>query len=155
MTTQEKIEAIRQECIRVNPEIVELKFGCVLKHHGYPPQTIYDRRPTLNGSDFKVFSREGNCFLGPSEDGEILLRNSWENQERWRIIGRPITLPDVLLAIQEKRPGCQILVWSSGAFQEFVMGGFKRLLTPGWNLPADDLTQQSEETIDFIHDLLK
>jgi len=78
--TNEKIEAIRMACIAVNPEIVELKFGCVYrcKKKGY-----------------------GHCLTIPmlTKDGPVKRNTEGEfvrDEYIKEIIGRPIRLADVL-----------------------------------------------------------
>lgn len=70
---------------------------------------------------------------------------------------RPIRLADVLLAIGKAMTrGNSYFVDADGGFHEwFAPQGRLDLRTVGrWNLRADDLSQQSEETIDFIASLL-
>lgn len=78
------------------------------------------------------------------------------------IPSRPIRLADVLLAIEEDK---QVVISKEddGAYFGKVSNGDTRYehdisirWSPAfWNLRADDLTQQSEETINFLYDLLK
>lgn len=72
------------------------------------------------------------------EDGEIV----------WIEIFRPIRLADVLLAMGRK--------WRINGSGYFDDGTGKVLGTPDpyWNLCANDLTQQSDETLKFLADLL-
>jgi hypothetical protein len=66
------------------------------------------------------------------------------------LLGRPIRLADVLLAIKavpyQKWPGG----WAAIPDEEL-----RDLVLNHWNLPADDLIQQSDGTIEFIYQLLK
>jgi hypothetical protein len=59
----------------------------------------------------------------------------------YKVLGRPIRLADVLLAVHE------------------IHGSFKydidMVERSGWSLRADDLEKQSEETINFLYELLK
>ena len=123
-----KLEKIRQIVIEAVPEIVELKFGCeYIDHKG----------------DIIIFVKtSGNHHFG-------LLKRSISNtlysciKSDAKIIGRPITLPDVLLAWKEKH-GNKIL--GKGNWQRIVVL---------WNLKDDNLENQSKEMIDFIYNLLK
>ena len=71
-------------------------------------------------------------------------------------ICRPIHLADVLLAIEaiseSSKEGWSYRVWADSEFQ--INDGFSECETI-WNLRAADLEQQSEETINFLYELLK
>jgi hypothetical protein len=74
-----------------------------------------------------------------------------------KILGRPIRLADVLLAMCQKTQMIRPFLDVDGMMYEVDYAGFT--LTIGkylcqWNLRADDLTAQSDECIDFIHSLL-
>lgn len=72
-------------------------------------------------------------------------------------------LADVLLAIKEKQgTSSTFFVNPYGLFYSFEGTDFKsgstatvKYLHLGWNLLKDDLSQQSEETVSFIYELLK
>ncbi len=57
-STTEKISAIREEVCRVNPEIMELKFGCEV----YVPDMVEQHRVRRIGSDVMHFS-DGDVAL--------------------------------------------------------------------------------------------
>lgn len=140
MTTQEKIEDIRQKCIEANPEIMELKFGCRVQNN---------RRGDMG----YILAQEFNSNVYYNEDTKQVLVRDFEPDE---IIGRPIRLADVLLAAREvsERIEGQLFVADNGMFCIAKVG--KSLDGLGyWNLAKDDLTLQGKPTIDFIHDLLK
>jgi hypothetical protein len=72
--------------------------------------------------------------------------------DRW--CSRPIRLADVLLAIEEKDNDVRdVKIYLHQAFHEvgIIWGNIEAC----WNLRKDDLTEQSEETINFIAGLLK
>jgi hypothetical protein len=119
MTTQEKIESIRQACIKANPKIVEHRCeGCNKFYAEYVNGCPHCWRDELSSEEnLKLFPKRGV-----------------------RPVIRPIRLADVLLAIEHSTDDISILY-------EFI---YHR-----WNLRADDLTQQSEETITFFYDLLQ
>lgn len=169
MTTQEKIEAVRQACIVSNPEIVELKFGCQINDNliylglGYSLDFPQDENHTLKiitpeKGDYKNsqltiklyplwrYGHDKDC------DGECGVKDSWDFCQRYhKIVGRPIRLADVLLAISG-RTGYNGKCWMLEQDGLYV---FERLKRIAWNLRNDDLTQQSEETISFLYELLK
>lgn len=139
MTTQEKIEAIRQECIRVNPTIIE---------------------PELRKGFLCLVSRSGERWVASYDvaiDHSAL--NDPDHLEILEIIGRKITLPDVLLAIafseknwHQEDLGCSNIEieWNTKTVELNANNGtYCR-----WNL-LKPLEEQEEPTIDFIHDLLK
>ncbi|HKQ06151.1 MAG TPA: hypothetical protein VJ464_13530 [Blastocatellia bacterium] len=103
----EKLETIRQACIKANPDIFiegceSGKENCdCWWHKNYPP--------------------DGNKY-------------------------RPICLADVLLAIEGKSYDG----WPAG-YQLITSRNIRR----PWNPRTDDLTQQSEETINFLYELLQ
>lgn len=133
---QEYINKIKEACIKANPEIVELKFGCEV----------------IRGSDFG--GSPENVFIGnPYECKEVLgksnkqVRNPWnidDTDDLLKILGRPIQLADVLLAIQNKKLGQP--VYKVGGIAK---GGSLILDEVHWKL-TKPLEDQSEETLKFI-----
>jgi len=131
-----KLKQIREACIKANPEIVELKFGCEVK---IPTRKFYDwvfieeLQRTKDRFKFTALKGEGrsNAF------SEI-------NKDEFEIIGRPIRLTDVLLAMDNRK------------FYRFAktMDEANELAWDYWNLKDDNLNNQSPETLDFIHNLL-
>lgn len=77
-----------------------------------------------------------------------------------KVLAREIRLADVLLAAETSIKGCQLAIETDGRFidiadktydtpnKEFQNTGVK------WNLRADDLDQQSDECVAFLHSLL-
>lgn len=134
---QEKLAFIRAAAIAANPEIVELKFGCVVKT---PPMGI--SAPENDASYFKLIEKD--------------LKGKWKVVERYghlsessitEIIGRPITLCDVIQTI--KKAG-----YNSTDEWHKTLGH----LVDYWSInhdKGDDLNVKSEGTIDFIHTVLK
>jgi len=146
MNKQEKIEAIRQKCIEANPEIVELKFGCIFEHTWCGEKTINiissKPEPSMNQILLRVPTIDGNTW-----DFEIPF------QKEYKILGRPIRLADVLLAIgkkQEIKPRLEL--WSVQLEMMFTRNERNNAM---WNLLKDSLSDQSSECIDFLYELLK
>lgn len=145
------LQKIRAACIAANPEITELKFGCEIYDHMDGQKHFVTSVNNLGTHDMTVLFQ-----------GEIVrMVSGVYEKNNYEILGRPIRLADVLLAIDGTyRHGDAITV-------RIIPGGtFERLHTgnvlPGewnpqvrWNLRADDLEKQSEETIDFLYELLK
>jgi hypothetical protein len=81
-----------------------------------------------------------------SEEETILSRHEYST-----ILGRPIRLADVLLATIGKG----IAVNSIGVFLSDEEGMMPHTFRAAWNLRADDLREQSDETVEFLYELLK
>lgn len=132
------LQKIKDACIKANPEIMELKFGCDIHNHHTGNKLIYISQ-TRAGSH-KVLMPFGDTFTFP--------KKVTENGD-WIILGRPIRLADVLLALKE---GPSISF--SADYSEFFEGDINIRSGIFWNLKDDNLEHQSEETINFIADLL-
>lgn len=138
---KENLQKIKDACIKANPEIMELKFGCeVLMQYSAETQII--NTPKNEGKWFGITNYE--TAFNPEEVKEIL--------------GRPIRLADVLLAIHAKAPEnkTRITLESDGQFiQRLDNGSFTEpWARSNWNLKDDNLEHQSEECINFIAELL-
>lgn len=124
-----KLQQLREVIIKTQPEIMELKFGCHL-----------------------LFGDVRTCFLSLENDGHqdfyyIFPRvngvdSVYPNQVV--ILGRPIRLVDIVLAISEIESGM-----SAKRFDEVCMR-----IIQFYNLLDDDLNHQSEAFINFLHGLL-
>lgn len=139
-----KIETIREACIKANPDIVYLKRGCELilkeEHKG--------------GSKHTVLVDEKNGVMWA--DAGMVIIQIWGDDIK-EIIGRPIRLADVLHGIQTKIAK-QWLDTSNpletlGKWQPHLEKTGLEIIKK-WRLLEDDLTQQSDETIDFLYNLL-
>lgn len=154
MTTQEKLEAIRQACIRSNPEIVELKRGCYFKWNHDMWQVNCEKCEGL----LFAFSCSGDKHSWPPEMGagphwDYKYRHfNQEEQSEFEIIGRPTRLADVLLAIMHTEH--HVCISSNERFELLNEKGEWVQQFKTWYLHNDDLSQQSPETIDFLYDLL-
>lgn len=147
----EKLELIRKACIKANPSIMELGFGCEVEWR--------DEKATLTGQVFTDSeSKERYYSITPSLKGVDTFS---EKDGYWKILGRPIRLADVLLAIHaqtadRKVTGFWTVVGENGEFAKLMLHeGELENCNIAWNLLKDDLRQQSEETVDFLYDLLK
>lgn len=142
MTKPEMIEAIRKACIKANPEIVELKFGCKVK---------------LPGEVIAIFVRDNNSFV--TDDKRRFVDHLGIKPSKFdikEIIGREIGLADVLMAINKKNGHIgNVYCRDDGVFgileQDDEYHNFR--LSEKWDL-TKPLTLQSEETIRFIFSLL-
>lgn len=144
-TQQEKLEAIRAACIKANPSIMDMEWGCEARQ-GKDMYIILAKNAIYKNTSYLVRQKES----GAVHDSSILGPN-------WHVLGRPIRLADVLLAIITKDPAnrTRVIVESSGQFIFCVFGDEGKKAGPSWNLLKDSLTDQSPETIDFLYQLLK
>jgi hypothetical protein len=126
MTRDQKIADIRAACIKASPEIRELCTNCQER------------------------LENGKHKYGPTRIGTIGCSEK-------HVHFRPIRLADVLLAI-DKNDEVVVNVDTEGVFAYWKSppkggGNYRRGAT--WNLRKDDLTQQSDECISFLAELLK
>jgi hypothetical protein len=128
MTTQDKLNFIREKCIAANPEIVELKFGCVIRTKKYRWES----------------TEEIVTAVYPDEIDEVELafrEKHIKHEDITEVLGRPIRLADVC--------------WAMFTQKSLGPGEYADLAVIYWNLRADDLEKQSEETINFLYELLQ
>ena len=131
------------KCIEANPEIVELKFGCEI---------------------FRTGATKREFFVGQFADQMSIVRidkmGAWlptimskpPNSQQYTVVGRPIRLADVLLAMGET----DWHVGTNGRFFAWSRNLGEMIGQPvSWNLRKDDLNEQSEETINFLASLLR
>lgn len=146
---QEKIKEITAKCIEANEDILKLGFGCKLKHPSGIIVTIWRVYP-------------------PSPNGELFACTDLDRDTKicqFEILGRDIRLADILLAIKKSgkyENGQCATRWQERGF-DIVCGhpfpcpehhvDVSDLLT-AYNLLKDNLSDQSEECINFIHGIL-
>lgn len=169
MTKDEQINFIREKCIEANPEIVELKFGCeveipyAMEEWWSGPFIVFGETWVCNKHKRfreECMAEEDGCT---GEDGVMVISG---DEEAWTeiklkatelktILGRPIRLADVLLAIDHETDE-GIAITRQGRFLQLEDSGWRTQLNGlhGWNLRNDNLTEQSDETVDFIYQLL-
>lgn len=157
MTKKEEVKAKIQALV---PEIMELKFGCEVKdrikgkmtilrsYSVYDEPNVYDIAYTKGKQEELTYERYPNSF--------------------WKILGRPITLADVLLALSTKEHLRHDCILFNGQFafdnyghefQDVELGeidtgkGYKETPYPKWNL-AQTYDNQPEEVYEFLHNIL-
>jgi hypothetical protein len=143
----ELIEQIREKCVAVNPKILAIEPGCLVENLEEGGVEIVVRtnldmpKPEVyTDKTWPLYQAAYRFAEGSHLEGYV-----------YRIIGRPIRLADVLLAMDEfMHPNAQMLVTTSGEFDDCVHSTFQAK----WNLREDDLTKQSPETIAFISKVL-
>lgn len=125
-------EAVRQAVIRAVPSVMELKMGC----------------------EVRIFESEKKWLVVCLENDSIktLSGNSTQNthiSDITEIIGRPITLADVLVAIDSTN----IVIDAKGEFVKFVNPDAPDDTGIFWDL-SQDFDHQSEEFYQFAWELL-
>lgn len=154
MINDEEIKFIRQKCIEANPSILDLVFGCEVKHEPSNYMGIDYRGTYLH--EARGYEMHLIYFPG-SEEGSQRAYSTTINIDDFKIIGREIHLADVLLAINNTSNAAHA-VTETGAF--LIEGDspsiweMDRDYNVNWNLSKDSLSDQSPETIDFIFNLL-
>lgn len=135
----EKLQFIREKCTAANPEILRLKFGCFVVAKG---ELRMITQECIGGfKALTIIEDEGDMVYAYPE--------TFYQKDEMRIVGRPIRLADVLLALRAAGTlNFKVIVKKDSIWEDH---GIKEL----WNLRADDLEQQSEETISFLYELLK
>lgn len=146
---QQYIDKIREACIKANPEIMELKFGCEVKIIKDSENIV----PRGQVRDFVFESVNGHTIICTSYDGVSNPKNPrgviiHKAGTKLKAVGRPIQLADVLLAIQNKKFGQPI--YKVGGLAK---GGSLIIDEVHWKLRSS-LEDQSEETLKFISELL-
>lgn len=135
------LEIIRKACIKANPEIMELKFGCVIKTKKF---SFENNLETITYDGTIGIDREFG-LLG--RDNKIFEKDIIE------ILGREIRLADVLLALTQDRGSRWHMItykkWNANIMRDDV----EKFIN--WDLKNDNLELQSEETIKFLAELLK
>lgn len=140
--SQEKYEQLKKVIQTANPEIMELKFGCEVK--------IF-----VIGIE-KITAPDWSRFHDKEEWWETAGGFAFNAKgDEYEILGRPIRLADVLLAFQKNKiSGARISIDEDGSFA--IDNGNIRMNHPNarWNLKDDNLDHQSDETKQFLIDLL-
>lgn len=131
MNNQQKLEYIKQLCIKANDSILDLVFGCKVRHKKRGIAKVID-------STHLSFENEIEVVYTPFIDGNA------------EILGRDIQLADVLLAIGKEGV---LKVNNIGGFSWFIDNGWKDIAMPRWNLLLP-LHLQEESVIDFLYGIL-
>lgn len=135
MNPQEQLAFIKEKCIEANGSILDLKFGCEVLLWDMTCTYVGEYKDDMSDAEPKQFFEHfGTLIKGHKE-------------LNYEIIGRSITLPDVLLAIEKKYKADQFATIASNGWFHF---GRERCF---WNLllPLDG---QSEEVWSFLYELL-
>jgi hypothetical protein len=134
-TLEKQKEEIRAACIASNPEIVELKFGCDIRF------ALTEGGGSLATVLFRYDGDYVTASYAKFHNNKAGMVSRHLN--KIEIIGRPIRLSDVLLALKEY----------TDASDTGKRINTERIVKR-WNLRTDDLEAQSSETLSFIHSLI-
>lgn len=140
----ELVEAI----VKAMPEIMELKFGCLVKMHDEISEFIQEN---------PLVCMQCECTSGvhlkmPNQAGSMSPQSFCKHRfEEWfEILGRPITLEDVLRSCVDlgtsRISSNTVMLWIDD-----MSGG--DIPETEWLL-GKPLSEQSPETISFLHSLL-
>jgi len=133
--TPQKLEELKNKIQEANPEIMELKFGCEVEGFN-----------SIRGIIVRInlYVNESNTYSIFWEDDTLTMQSSIGIT---KILGRPIRLADVLLAILGPFDKPRL----SAGWQ-----GLEAFMTPyiHWNLRDDNLNNQSPQTQEFIFNLI-
>lgn len=153
MTKQEQIKFIREKCIEANPDIKKLEFGCHIDNVLWYKTEKDKEEGTVDWKETGMDSKQGvivkdlrSEFLPMWVDyGEQLeFQIQHDDIVSFEIIGRDIRLADVLLVADNAGKG------KLDAVRNNILSVYDK-----WNLLKDNLNDQSDETIEFIYNLLK
>lgn len=150
-----KREEIRKKCIEANPSIIALEFGCLLhrthegKDYGY--YQILEQGSGFHPEMLWVSSRVfGKIHIDKNETGTEEELSIKDITDKFEILGRPIRLADVLLALSQVGA-----VTRGGKYLINIVTDGNSHIDYRWNLLKDNIADQSPETIDFLYNLLK
>ena len=134
----QKLKKVIQEA---NPEIMELKFGCeVIRRKSDKEKQCFisDYYEDRNGKRITLRGEGGNVY----EIMEIVFKRDF------KILGRPIRLADVLLALKKLEPN-----HFQEAIRDLIIGKDIKGKIVYWNLKKD-FDNQSDECKEFLIKLL-
>jgi len=162
MTTQQKLEKLKEKIIEAVPEIMELKFGCEVEiKRNYIGKDW--KIKNIISSDKKIPPRI-NRKLNRDNIGYYNITSYWTtingnymciNEKIYeekiiKILGRPIILEDVLITIQKIKSDMELKI----KFYEDGIGICNKDEICLWQ-PNKPLSEQSDETINFLYKLIK
>lgn len=137
------LEYIIEKTVEANPSIKELRFGALLE---------FDRGG--NGT-YLWHKNTKEVFYRLHGNAHTYQKTKYCSIEKLKIIGRPVRLADILLAVGDEGI---LKVNNVGGFSQLVRGNetaeWVDLAYPRWNLQKEDITLQSPETQLFIARLL-
>lgn len=148
---QTNIQKLKEVIWKANPSILELKFGCEVECRidalGEPNEAGLEYDPAIEKT---VYVTHDDYLEAGHHFGDILVEDVIDGYLgedydgiHCKILGRPIRLADVLLAINAMPSHPECLSLNSDA----------KIMLDIWNLRDDNLDHQSSETKQFLIDL--
>lgn len=132
----EALALIRERCVEANPEIIELKPGCMVELR-YGGNSAYSLWELVAGTtDFNrndIWKCIDSNFVTVSHSDQISGKN-------YKVVGRSIRLADIVLAVESRN------IPVNDAWYGF---------TRNYDLGNDSLDAQDDETIEFLSELIK
>jgi len=145
MNKLQQLEAKIQEAV---PEIMKLKFGCRVD--------AKDRRGHIHSAMWdKKFNEKNLSSFNFTHEEELRMETVFvdvKKGDNYKILGRPITLEDVLKARDLQAKQEDEKYGSHSRISTYIQGEIRDIVV-NWKLNTP-LNEQSEETIDFLHTLL-
>ena len=148
------MKQLKEKIIELVPEIKELNIGCVVLFEDHKIRLVENTFPK-----YLFVDELGWRYYGIKENNKLKAiipsSSNGEGIREFKIIGRPITLEDVLRAI-EKKPdkGEDIddyILKTNGEIYLFMMSPIKKMAQWQLGKPLDD---QLEEVIAFLKEVL-
>ena len=129
-----KLQKLKKEIQKAVPEIMKWNVGCKVEE--------------IKTKDISTLIRKDNRYqtFDLLVEGNDIVHWYHEKRETLKVLGRPITLEDVLVALK-------LDVESKSNLKRKYSETTILCLSKKWQLNTP-LDQQSEKTIDFLHELL-
>lgn len=162
------LEIVTEACVKANPDIMKLEFGCEVK--------IIEPKGLFRYWSAKIITPcmgAGRWYCLTSSNDEhkdsLIKGFNLEDKKNSIILGRPIRLADVLRAIMNSKVTWMDMwmVAPTGSFwkQDWINRGDEgskerakfasEFGNMEWNLTQDDLRLQSDEVLAFLAEILK
>lgn len=148
MTTQQtNLELVRQACIAANPDILKLEFGCEVWIDDIEGEGQYSIWEYIG--DVDIHSNQDTLWKCAFSTFATVKWGNFKLEGKPHVLlGRPIRLADVLLAVIYVAPHKDESPMQRDVNERLIIQG-------DWNLFKDDLRSQSDETVAFLAELLK
>lgn len=146
MTFQEKRQAVEAAIKKAVPEIMELKFGCRVRKKFLKTDFVYSVREYFQTGT--VLRQKRNTLGSVLWVGVLFdsnMRPTDCDKLDLEILGRPITLEDVLRAMPTGGYNAKMWLMNDGTF--WLTDDIE------WHL-GKPLSEQSDEVIEFLHSIL-
>jgi len=135
---------LEEAIIKAVPSILDLKLGCMVREKG--TELDYLISHNYNNKNIRIIGQYTKDHLNPSiVDGRVKIVGYNSFEEYYEIIGRDITLTDILIALGKKFGEYHVTFWGDNILE---LGDNNK-----WDL-TKTLKDQLKETKDFLSDLL-